>query len=381
MGGLKSKIVALELLVKSTIFGNVKDSGDLDTLWKVLKETMVQAATKVFSKNWYIKVWSAIDVVETSKTTNIVLDGVSSVELLMYLLVVRRSILECPFCKIILNHLMVDNTIVVESNEIKLKIDKIMERWIRKWSMLPRMSDLWSCQYMPLNYMDDDAFSGVIKVIDMRELSLIVNINTKLIALIETAQKILFKIFSDQIFLACSKFNILHGNNFLVLKSISTQFLIFAIGLVVEDVLKKNKKLWLVLQNMHKVYDLINRINRIITDFGLLNVYRVHNNLDQDEIKKHKHLYKYKIDIRFMAKSGRVEAVGKKTSFLAAGTFVNNTIWIENCQTSTQHILNIVNEFFEAFEQKRKNNKLEDILAVEKVESKKFYALLVYSGG
>ncbi|KAG9285610.1 hypothetical protein G9A89_009250 [Geosiphon pyriformis] len=40
----------LDLLVKSTIFENVKDLGDLDTLWKVLEETIVQAATKVFSK-------------------------------------------------------------------------------------------------------------------------------------------------------------------------------------------------------------------------------------------------------------------------------------------------------------------------------------------
>ncbi|KAG9293953.1 hypothetical protein G9A89_019291 [Geosiphon pyriformis] len=35
------------------------------------------------------------------------------------------------------------------------------------------MLDLWSCQYMPLDYMDNTTFSGMIKEIDMGELSLV----------------------------------------------------------------------------------------------------------------------------------------------------------------------------------------------------------------
>ncbi|KAG9298372.1 hypothetical protein G9A89_005232 [Geosiphon pyriformis] len=49
-----------------------------------------------------------------------------------------------------------------------------------------------------------------------------------------------------------------------------------------------------------------------------------------------------------MVKSGKVKTVEEKTFFLAAGAFVNNTIWIGSCQTSTQHILNNANRFFEA---------------------------------
>ncbi|KAG9285999.1 hypothetical protein G9A89_022675 [Geosiphon pyriformis] len=71
--------------------------------------------------------------------------------------------------------------------------------------------------------------------------------NTCPIALIETACKILSKILSNRISLACSKFDILCGNNFSVLKGTTTQSPIFAIGLVVEDALKKNQELWLVL--------------------------------------------------------------------------------------------------------------------------------------
>ncbi|KAG9288471.1 hypothetical protein G9A89_015677 [Geosiphon pyriformis] len=81
--------------------------------------------------------------------------------------------------------------------------------------------------------------------------------NTHLIALIKTAQKILFKIFSDRILLACSAHNVLCGNNFSVLKSTMTQSSIFVIGLVVKDALKKNQELWLVLQDMRKAYNLV----------------------------------------------------------------------------------------------------------------------------
>ncbi|KAG9305002.1 hypothetical protein G9A89_007405 [Geosiphon pyriformis] len=46
--------------------------------------------------------------------------------------------------------------------------------------------------------------------------------NTRPIALIETAYKILSKILSDRISMACSKYDILRGNNFSVLKGITT---------------------------------------------------------------------------------------------------------------------------------------------------------------
>ncbi|KAG9288546.1 hypothetical protein G9A89_006042 [Geosiphon pyriformis] len=224
---------------------------------------------------------------------------------------------------------------------------------------------------MLLDHISDDAFSGVIKEIDMDELLLCINnlpndkaarlsgipnelwrhcvlmisksykwngvlTNTRSIALIETAQKILSKILSDQIFLAYNKFNVLCGDNFSVLK-------------VVEDALEKNRELWLVLQDMHKAYDSVgwhhlktslhhikiysrfieffggiykDHINRVITDFGLSNNYIV---------RRHEHLYDYYIDTKFVAETGHVKAVGEKTFFLAAGAFVNNTIWVGSC--------------------------------------------------
>ncbi|KAG9289792.1 hypothetical protein G9A89_015372 [Geosiphon pyriformis] len=64
--------------------------------------------------------------------------------------------------------------------------------------------------------------------------------NTKLIVLIETVKKILSKVLSDCISSACSKFGILHDNNFSVLKGTSTQSPVFAVGSVIEDAVTSN---------------------------------------------------------------------------------------------------------------------------------------------
>ncbi|KAG9306887.1 hypothetical protein G9A89_002556 [Geosiphon pyriformis] len=44
-----------------------------------------------------------------------------------------------------------------------------------KSNVLPKIPDLWTCQYMPLNYVDDDAFSGTMNEIGMKKLSLVVD--------------------------------------------------------------------------------------------------------------------------------------------------------------------------------------------------------------
>ncbi|KAG9304921.1 hypothetical protein G9A89_010783 [Geosiphon pyriformis] len=178
--------------------------------------------------------------------------------------------------------------------------------------------------------------------------------NTRPIALIKTARKILSKVLSDRISMACSKFNVLRNDNFLVLKDTSTQSPVFAVSLVIEDAIEKNRKLWLVLQDMWKAYNSVgwhhlraslrhvkmyerfirffgdihkNRVNRVMTDFGLSSGYKMHDGLDQDE-------------------SGRIESSGGLTSYFLAGVFVDDTIWVGNCQTSTQYALNIASEFF-----------------------------------
>ncbi|KAG9289860.1 hypothetical protein G9A89_015440 [Geosiphon pyriformis] len=214
--------------------------------------------------------------------------------------------------------------------------------------------------------------------------------NTRPIVLIETARKILSKILSDRISMACSKFNVLQGDNFSVLKGTSTQSLVFAVRSVIEDAIEKDRELWLVLQDMRKAYNSVgwhhlraslrhvkmcerfirffggiheDRVNRVMTDFGLSGGYKVYDGLDQDEVfllllwrifydlflcevKRHEQLCGYWIDTKFVSKSGRIESGGGLTSYFLAGAFVNDTIWVGNCQASTQYALNITSEFF-----------------------------------
>ncbi|KAG9286929.1 hypothetical protein G9A89_001167 [Geosiphon pyriformis] len=193
---------------------------------------------------------------------------------------------------------------IVNSDAVKAKIDMIIKGWTRKHNVVRDFSNDWSHQYQPLEYIFDDAFSNVICLVDFDELlgvvfnlsdskaaglsevsnklwkhcdklvldmllvllnsclsyesmfgawkeawvSIIpkpyewerVFMNTQLIALIETVHKILSKILLNSIFLACSSFDVLRGDNFSVFKSMTIQSLIFAIGSIIENALEKN---------------------------------------------------------------------------------------------------------------------------------------------
>ncbi|KAG9284931.1 hypothetical protein G9A89_006309 [Geosiphon pyriformis] len=54
---------------------------------------------------------------------------------------------------------------------------------------------------------------------------------------------------------------------------------------------------------------------------------------------------------------GRVESVGGMTFYFVAGVFVDDTIWIGNCQAFTQYALNIASEFFKINDISINNNK------------------------
>ncbi|KAG9290827.1 hypothetical protein G9A89_010976 [Geosiphon pyriformis] len=155
--------------------------------------------------------------------------------------------------------------------------------------------------------------------------------NTRPIALIKTSRKILSKILSDCILRACNTHNVLCRDNFLVLKGTSIQSLIFVVESVVENALKKSRKLWLRIKMCERFVRFFGSIhngckNKVMTDFGLSKG--------------------YKVDSKFVARTYKVELNTGLTSYLAAGAFVDNTIWVGNCCTVTQNILNIASEFF-----------------------------------
>ncbi|KAG9291688.1 hypothetical protein G9A89_022107 [Geosiphon pyriformis] len=368
-----------------------------------------------------------------------------------------RSVLEHPFCKVVLDHLVVNDELVLEPELIKSKVDRIMEGWTKKWLVVLDFSDDWKCQFWPLNYVFDDAFSGVMNSISFDKMFSVISslpnektagfsvldmplvflnfclvcelvsgpwrkawvlmipkpyewegvlMNTHSIALIKTAHKILSKILSDRIFSVYSEFDVLQKDNFSVLKDMTMQSPIFAIGSVVKDALEKNRELWLVLQNIHKAYDLRSLIrikmynrfirffgsihnncrNRVMTDFGLTSDYVVHDGLDQGkvflllfwhifydslmcEVKRQGEVCGYKLNSHFISNTGHVESQTGLTLFFAASAFVDDIIWVGSSQAATQHILNVVSEFFKINNISINNNKTVAILVNCRVET------------
>ncbi|KAG9301413.1 hypothetical protein G9A89_018085 [Geosiphon pyriformis] len=98
-----------------------------------------------------------------------------------------NSILKCPFCKVVLNHLVLDGNLILEPAEVKAK-------------------------YASLNYVVDNAFSGVINKIRLGDLCDVVK------NLLDSKAAGLSGILSDHISAACNIFDVLRGDNFLVLR-------------------------------------------------------------------------------------------------------------------------------------------------------------------
>ncbi|KAG9300292.1 hypothetical protein G9A89_011365 [Geosiphon pyriformis] len=54
----------------------------------------------------------------------------------------------------------------------------------------------------------------------------------------------------------------------------------------------------------------------------------------------------YKLNSHFISRTGRVEPQARLTSFLTAGAFVDDIIWVGGSWAAMQHILNVASEFF-----------------------------------
>ncbi|KAG9301991.1 hypothetical protein G9A89_021035 [Geosiphon pyriformis] len=254
-----------------------------------------------------------------------------------------RSVLEHPFHKMVLDHLVTGKELVLEPDLVKSKVDEIMEGWTRKHVVMLNISDTWVRQFQPLDYVFNDAFSEVMCSIGFNELLTIVSnlpdgkavglfgifnelwkhydrkvlnmlllllnfclvhksvlgswkeawvsmilkpyewegilTNTHPIVLIEMACKILSKILSDRIFSACSRFNVLCRDNAIA------HFCHWFCG---ERCIKKEPRTvagFMCDKFIRFFGDIHNgRINRVMMDFGLTNGYRVHDSLDQREV-------------------------------------------------------------------------------------------------
>ncbi|KAG9287891.1 hypothetical protein G9A89_017486 [Geosiphon pyriformis] len=122
-----------------------------------------------------------------------------------------QNVLNQPVQKVVLDYLIVDDNLILDSCDIKSNIDTIMEGWTRKHIMPEVLPD---CCNLPDG--KTAGLSGIInelwKHCDKRVLSEGILTNTRPIALIKTVSKVLSKLLLDRISLACSKFNVFQEN-------------------------------------------------------------------------------------------------------------------------------------------------------------------------
>ncbi|KAG9300884.1 hypothetical protein G9A89_015340 [Geosiphon pyriformis] len=414
----KDKTVANDTMLYDD-FLNAKMCSDLDAMWNAVRKTLCFSANVVFKKKWFKeydgvftktssrKSYCASKLLKSKCAENSYIKSAINKRMESFESDkghTIRSVLERPFYKVVLDHLMVGKELILESDHVKDK------------GVVHNVSEDWSCQYQPLEHVFNGTFFNIMDCISFVELfgvvsnlpngkaaglsgisnelwkhcdssalnMLLVLINSCLfdksipegvltntcpIALIKTACKILSKIFSDRISLMCSKYNVLCGDNFSVLKGTTTQSPIFVVGLTYNSVGWEHLRNSLVrikicskfIQFFGGIYD--GHTNQVITDFGLTSGYYVHDGLNQREVfssliwrifynsflcevKRQESICGYRLNSHFVFRTGHVESQAGLTSFLVAGTFVDNTIWVGSSQAVTQHILDVASEFF-----------------------------------
>ncbi|KAG9300564.1 hypothetical protein G9A89_000434 [Geosiphon pyriformis] len=139
---------------------------DLYTIFhklELLVSKLVKASRLVSSKNFasLLETWDKLDNGGTVKRIeNFELDK-------GYII---RSMLECFFHKVVLDHLVVNNELVLEPELVKSKVDTIIEDWTRRHQVVNDIANNWSHQYQLLEYIFDSAFFGVMCLIGFDEL-------------------------------------------------------------------------------------------------------------------------------------------------------------------------------------------------------------------
>ncbi|KAG9295496.1 hypothetical protein G9A89_013525 [Geosiphon pyriformis] len=204
-----------------------------------------------------------------------------------------KSVLDQPFKKVVLDHLILNDELILEPKEVKSAIDNIMEGWTKKWSN----------QYAPLDHVSDDAFSKVMNMIKLDEFFLVVKeLPDGKAAGMSGVSNELWKHRDAQIL--GGLLDIL--NVCLKLRAVPSEW----------------RQAWVSM--IPKPYDWEGTLTNT-RPIALIKTAR---------------------KILFKVLTSKANPKGGKTSFFAAGAFVDDTIWVGNCLVATQCILNIASEFF-----------------------------------
>ncbi|KAG9291583.1 hypothetical protein G9A89_022002 [Geosiphon pyriformis] len=205
---------AAEMLLLSDDFTAAKDCGNLNSMLELLIAKIVKTLSVSDSLRFVrlVKIWSVLNDAESSKISGLLNTCSNSVEVFKQLSVARKhyhkakyvkselaknafinktigkcmddfvlgkdniisSILEHSFHKVVLDYLVLDKDLILKLAEVKAKVDNIMVNWTRKRKVLKSVPDLWFHQYAPLEYVVNDAFSGVMNEIRLGELCMVV---------------------------------------------------------------------------------------------------------------------------------------------------------------------------------------------------------------
>ncbi|KAG9307427.1 hypothetical protein G9A89_017257 [Geosiphon pyriformis] len=365
-----------KFLKKSAVFHDAERGN-------ILKEITINSADAIFSRIWYCEFDSAknktfskfheLELLMSKIVNTMINEGARIVNIVQHISVVKKEYHRSKYHKLK----------IVRDESIRAAVAKCMENFCSDKERIIKSILNQPFRKVVLNYLVyivDDAFSEIMSNISLNKLLVVVKefgslVFNDLLSVLNkclksgsvlthtlTNTRPIMLILSDRIFLVCSRCNVLHSNNFSVLKGTFTQSPIFAVGSIVEDALEKNRELWLILQDMHKAYDSVGwthlcnslvrikmcshfisffgsihngRFNWVMMDFGLSDGYIVHDGLDQGEVfspllwqifydpllckvKKHKQLYGYKMCSNFYTKSGRPDINSGSTSFFAA---------------------------------------------------------------
>ncbi|KAG9290835.1 hypothetical protein G9A89_010984 [Geosiphon pyriformis] len=187
--------VASKLLLAEDKLSDAEAYGKMDAIWVILKKCsrnrhssrffgLEMLAAKIVKKfnfddangiDCLMKTWSTLNKAKANAFTNLILLDNCLISILKHLSLVRKSYKkskmhelrlaeEASIRKVVLDHLVVDDKLVVELIKIKSNMDRIMKT----------LPNLWACQYMSLNYVKNNTFSEVMHPIGLSKLLLVI---------------------------------------------------------------------------------------------------------------------------------------------------------------------------------------------------------------
>ena len=212
--------------------------------------------------------------------------------------------------------------------------------------------------------------------------------NTRPISLIEHVKKLYTKILTNRLNTILTKYNILSPFNYIALLGNSTNIPINILNNIIEDATCNEKELWLLSQDMSKAYNSVNfdlfklalqriqfpeplinilsnllldRTNKVITNFGLTNSYQVQNGIDQGETitplfwhiyydplisKISREVEGYQISTTWSEniRQTKLNKIQTNTSVLA---YMDDTLWIAKSKSQLNKIIKIATSFFQ----------------------------------